>query len=194
MNLLKKKYLILLFMLILVIGCAEQGPEPIKAIQLPGHGQQVYAFTHDIRESLEVPANNEVAIYNLVQGSDNLNIVFNGTSQEDGGYFSVVVFNTVSKLITYFTYEGKVLNKFPTAYYLEDGWYNATGDKIISPVFEGPTLWMLGPNTGAKGTGLILINNTIYLHGTTYENLTMAAGKFVLTVMGISSLEDLGLE
>lgn len=189
-----KKYLILLFMLTLVIGCSEQEPEPIKAIMIPGHGQQIYSFEHDIRESLEIPANNEPGIFYTVRESDRLNIVFNGTSDEDNQYFQVVLINIITKLQTYFAYEGKVLNKFPTGYYLEDGWYNATGDRIYSPVFEGATLWMLGPNTGARGTGLILINGTTYLHGTSYQNLTLAADKFVLTVMGIDSLDDILIE
>jgi len=182
----KHRFVLPLIILILVSGCVQE--KRLTEFSLPGH-TETYTFTHDIRESYKVPFKGEgVANVKKLDFHGNvINFVFNGSSSEDNKYFSVVVFNIVAKLQPYFAYEGRLM-RFPVYYFLPDGWYNSTNEKIEKPNLKeiGPILWLIGPNTGANETSLTLEGNIIYLRGTSYENLTMAADKFVLLVMGVT--------
>ena len=179
-----KKYIIILFALVLIAGCVEQ---EIKSLVIPGHGRHVYQFSHDIRDALEVPVNDPLAIKKVVWQSDRLNIIFNGSSQQDNTYFQVVVINIIAKLQTFFAYEGKIL-QFPVFYYEDGKWFNSTLEQVAVPDLQGANLWLVGPDTGAVDTLLYSTGNIIYLHGTTYKNLTLAGDKFALVVMGIDSI------
>ncbi len=171
---------IALLMVILVSGCTEQ--KPLTEITIPGHGSQVYVFSHDIRESSKVPVNDREGIRNVFLENDEIKIVFDGSSETDNAYFRVVVINIVEKLQAYFAYEGKVL-RFKSYYHIGDIWYDGEGE-IGKPDLTN-ALWFLGPDTGAKETSLALKDSTIYLQGTSYRNLTMAGDKLALVVMNV---------
>ncbi|MBI2971259.1 MAG: hypothetical protein HYY37_02455 [Candidatus Aenigmarchaeota archaeon] len=170
----------LLVALVLVAGCTS--PAPVKEITIPGHGSQVYVFTHDIREASKVPANDETGIRSLFTQADAITIVFDGSSSTDNGYFQVVSINVIDKLRTYFAYEGKVM-RFSPAYYLGDTWYDADGE-IEKPNLTD-ALWLMGPDTGAAETSLTLDGSIVYLRGTSYKNLTLAGDKLALVVMNV---------
>ena len=183
----KKSLLILLVFTLIISGCVEENKE-IKELRIAGHGNHIYAFSYDIRESLKIPVNDPIAIKILVWQSDRLNIIFNGSSQQDNAYFQVLAINIVSKLQTFFAYEGKLL-RFPVFYYENGKWFNST-EEIIIPDLKGANLWLLGPNTGASDTSLFSVNNIIYLQGTSSKNLTLAGDKFALVIMGIENVEE----
>lgn len=180
----KKFVLIMLVFTLIISGCTEE--KEIKELRIPEHGNHIYEFSNDIREALKVPVNDPIAIKKLVWQSDRLNIIFNGSSQQDNAYFQVVAINIVSKLQTFFAYEGKVL-QFPAFYYENGRWFNSTGE-VVLPDLEGANLWLVGPNTGAVDTSLFSIGDIIYLQGTSYKNLTLAGDKFALIVMGIDKI------
>jgi hypothetical protein len=177
--------MIILASIVIISGCTEE--QKITELKIPGHGNQVYVFSNDIREVLKVPVSDPIEIQQLVWQSDRLNIIFNGSSQQDNAYFQVVAVNIVFKLQTFFAYEGKIL-QFPVFYYENDNWFNSTGDKLTVLNLEGANLWLLGPDTGAKSTSLYSLDNIIYLQGTDYKNLTLAGDKFALIVMGVDSI------
>jgi len=182
----KTGILILFFIaLIFISGCVEEERE-IKELVIPGH-HTTYQFSHDIRESIEIPTNNFTGIRTSVFETEILNIVFDGSSAEDNGIFGVVLFNVASKLNVYFAYEGKIWRYNPF-YYIGDQWYNGT-EEIDKPVL-GITLWLLGPNTGANETSVNLIDDVIYLQGTSSENMELAGDKFALIVMGVREVEQ----
>ncbi len=186
------KYITFSIIFLVLISACVQEEEPLTQVRISGHSH-IYQFEHDIRDALKFPVNNIVAVNEMLWNTNKLNVVFNGSSKEDNRYFSVVMVN-LGKLQTFFAYEGKAFNfnTFPVYYYTDSKWYNGrTNEAIPRPSLEEATLWLLGPNTGARGNGIILLNNTIYLHGTSYKNLTLAADKLVLTVMGISRMEDI---
>jgi len=182
-----KIFPVLILILVMIIsGCVEESKE-IKELKIPGHGNHIYQFSNDIREVLNVPVNDPIAIKKLVWQSDRLNIIFNGSSKQDNAYFQVVVINIVSKLQTFFAYEGKLL-QFPVFYYENGRWFNSTEDEIILPDLEGANLWLMGPDTGARDTSLFSMGDIIYLQGTDYKNLTLAGDKFALLIMGIDKI------
>jgi hypothetical protein len=169
----------------MISGCTED--KEIKELKIPGHGNHVYEFSNDIREALKVPVNDPIAIKKLVWQSDRLNIIFNGSSQQDNAYFQVLAINIVSKLQTFFAYEGKLLD-FPVFYYDDKRrWFNST-EEVAIPNLEGANLWLLGPDTGAKDTSLLSIDNIIYLQGTSYKNLILVGDKLALIIMGIDKI------
>jgi len=164
----------------------------IKDVRLPGHEGTIYAFSYDIRETLKIPVNDEEAIVDALVRSDKVNIVYkfhNESSLQDSKYFSVLMINVISKVTTFFSYEEIILSDFPV-YYIDENntWHNSTGDMIAKPNFTDATLWLVGPNTGAKDTSVTIIEKDIYISGTSYENLIKAGDRFVLAVMGIDSV------
>ena len=180
----KFMFIILIVSILSISGCVNE--EEIKELRIPGHGNHIYQFSHDIREALKVPVNDPIAIKKSVWQSDRLNIIFNGSSKQDNAYFQVVAINIVSKLQTFFAYEGKLL-QFPVFYYENGKWFNST-EEITIPDLEGANLWLVGPNTGAMDTSLFSVDNVIYLQGTSYKNLTLAGDKFALIIMGIDKI------
>ncbi|MEM7819430.1 MAG: hypothetical protein QXD48_01215 [Candidatus Aenigmatarchaeota archaeon] len=182
-----KKYILLIVILILVSGCIQQ--KEIKEIMIPGHGNQVYTFENDIREALKVKTNNESGIKEIFLRNDHFNIVFDGSNQQDNAYFRVVLIN-MAKIPIYFAYDGRIIT-FDYYYYIGEQWFNSTDGKITKPELKYPSIWFLGPNTGANETSVNLIDNVIYLQGTSYKNLTLAGDKLTLIVFGIEKIDNL---
>lgn len=171
--------------MILVAGCTQQEEVSIKEVSIPGHND-IYTFSNDLRESLQVTADNPQGIrQKFFSGS--MNLVFDGSSQQDNAYFTVIMTNIMAKVPVYLAYEG-VLIDFQPYYFLEDVWYDRKGNEIEKPDLSGPTLWLKGPATGAENMSLSLTNNTITLQGTSYKDLTLAADKLVLIVMDINGI------
>lgn|SRR3989338_1854212 len=169
--------------IILVAGCAEQ-KQPQNEIYIQGHGDQIYTFANDINEALKVSTNDPEGIKSIGRSFSKMNIVFNGSDQQDNAYFRVVLVNIGAKVPSYFSYEGRLVY-FDTFYFLDEGWFNSANEQIPQPLFADPVLWLRGPATGANETSLMLENNTIYLNGDSYKGLTLAGDKFVLLLFGI---------
>lgn len=182
-----------LFVLFVVAasGCTQPKAE-IKDVFIAGHGEQIYSFSYDIRESVVVPAGDEAQIRNLLANSSRLSIIFNSTNGQDNAVFEVVVFNIAAKLPTYYSYEGKLL-RIDAFYYAEDGLYNASKEPDVLP--NNTKLMLLGPNTGAKETSVKMSGDTITVQGTTQKNLILAGDKLALIVMGIDQqkVEQMGI-
>lgn len=176
--------LIALVSVLVVSGCTEQ--QPITEVSIPGHGNQIYAFHNDIRESLTVPVNNPAGIKALINSSNGMNLVFDGSSPQDNAYFTVVTTEVTEKISTYYSYEGKLFG-FAPYYYMGEQWYDSGGVEINGPP-SGPVLWLLGPSTGANGTSLRLENSTVYLSGDSYKGLTLASDKLALLVFNIDKV------
>ena len=178
---------IAILLLVLSSGCVHEEEETeIKEISIPGHYHS-YIFSYDIRESLNVTSSDPDAIMNLVGSADVLDIVFDGSSEEDNSYFSIALFNIASKLNNYFIYEGKIW-KSQIFYYIGDHWYNSSTEEIEKPEL-GPAIWFLGPNTNATETSVKLVDNIIYIQGTSGKDIELAADKFSLNVMGIRKVD-----
>ena len=185
-----RKFIIILAILVvaLIAGCTEQ--KPITELQIPGHGNEVYTFSNDIRESLRVKTNDPEGIKIIGSTMTNLNVVFDGSNQQDNAYFRVVLTNMVSKVPLYYSYEGRLVS-FDVYYFIGDTWYKSVNETIQKPQFTSPTLWLSGPSTGATDTSLTLVNNIIYLSGTDYKNLTLAGDKLVLLFFQIDSINKI---
>ena len=173
-----KALAVLLFSIIFVSACIEQ-PREIKEITIPGHGSQVYTFSNDIKTASKVFANDEQSIRNIFLQNERIMLIFDGSSQQDNAYFTVVATN-LGKIQTYLAYEGRIFS-FEPIYFIDEKWYDRTGTEILKPELNN-SLWLKGPSTGANGTSVTVEGNTIYLQGTDYKNLTLAADKLVLVV------------
>lgn len=170
-------------LVVLLSACVQQ--QEIKELRIPGH-PQVYSFSNDLREVLKVPVHERNQIAQLLLESGGFDVVFNGTSGQDNAYFTIVALNTVAKLQTYSGNEGRLLEF--RAYYFVDGiWYNSTNDEISEPAL-GPAIWMKGPGTGASETSVSADGNIIYIQGTSYRNLTLAADRLVLLAFGVENI------
>jgi hypothetical protein len=168
---------------IIVAGCVQE-EVALKEISIPGHND-IYTFSNDIRDALKVESNNPAAIKSQFYEGE-MSVVFDGSSPQDNAYFTVVMTNIMAKVPTYLAYEG-VLIKFQPYYFIGETWYNRNGDEIEKPKLAN-VLWLKGPSTGAEETSVNIINNTIILQGTSYQNLTLAGDRLVLEVMGINYL------
>ncbi|MDI6721447.1 MAG: hypothetical protein QMD85_03590 [Candidatus Aenigmarchaeota archaeon] len=175
---------VLLAAIIAIAGCVQE-EMPLKEISIPGH-KEIYTFSNDIRDSINVSSNDPPEIRGQFFKGD-MNIVFDGSSTQDNAYFTVVVTNIMAKIPTYLAYEGVVI-RFEPYYYIGEMWYNKNGDEIERPELNGPALWLKGPSTGAEDLSVNIANNTIVLQGRTYKELTLAGDKLVLEVMGINKL------
>lgn len=186
---------ILIAAVILVSGCTEQKDEPLLKLRIPNQGNQIYEFTNDLREAIKVPVNDEEALFYFVRDNEGFNIVFDGSNPEDNARFQVTVFNIITKLFTFFPYEGRILKSenFPAYYYINDNgnrvWYNSVNEQIDEPDLSEPTLWLKGPNTGAEETSVFIDGNTVFIQGTDSKGVGMAGDKFILIAFGINKLE-----
>lgn len=169
------KVLGMLAVIILVSGCVQQ--QELREITISGQGNQVYVFSYDIRESVKVKSSNETSIRSLLR-TDSINILYNGTNEQDLAYFNVALFNIREKLRTFYTYNG-ILLKFYPFYYTVNELVNFSNESISNPTIE-----IRGPNTGATETS-VTVNGTILVQGTTSRNLQLAADRLVLVVFGI---------
>ncbi len=169
--------------LVFATGCLQE--QPLKEIVIPGQ-EAVYVFTYDIRESIKVASDNEKNIRSLFVDSASMNIVYDGSSNQDNAYFRVALINIGEKLRPYMANTGRFV-EFNYYYYIGDYWYNSTDDIIDMPNTTMATLILKGPETGATETSVRLQdNNTIALQGTSYRNLTLAADKLSLIIFDVS--------
>ncbi len=175
------RLLIPLIAVVLVAGCTQQST-PITEISVPGHGEQIYQFSYDIRESVKIASDNESAIRNLIANSRELSIIFNSTvSGEEKAVFQIIVFNLAQKLPTYFSYEGRLL-LMDVLYYGEDGYlYNKTKGQVGMPEHAK----ILITPSGAGETAVRLEGSTIILKGVSQTELRKTADKLALIAMGV---------
>lgn len=183
----KKEITIMAFVMAVVAisGCTSS-QQPVTEITIEGHGSQVYAFANDIREASKFSTNDPGGIKQIGNDFIVMNIVFNGANVTDNAYFRVVIFDLLSKLNTFYGYEGKYV-AFNTFYYVGDQWYNYTGGQINRPEFAAPVLWLVGPSD-ASDNYLNLEDSTIYLSGKSYGNLTLAGDKLALLFFNIDQI------
>jgi hypothetical protein len=170
------KVLAVLAVIILVSGCVQQ--QELREIRISGQGNQVYVFSYDIRESVKIKASNETSIRSLLR-TDSINILYNGTNEQDLAYFNVALFNIREKLRTFYTYNG-ILLKFYPFYYTADSLVNFSNASISNPTIE-----IRGPNTGATETSVTVNEKAVLVQGTASRNLQLAADRLVLVVFGI---------
>ncbi len=172
-----------IIVLALVAGCLQE--QPLKEIVIPGQ-EAIYVFTYDIRESIKAASDNEKTIRSLFVDSVSMNIVYDGSSNQDNAYFIVALTNIGNKLRPYMANTGRFV-KFDYYYYIGDYWYNSTDDIVDKPNLTGPTLMLKGPETGATETSVRLNdNNTVVVQGTSYRNLTLAADKLSLIIFDVT--------
>ena len=171
------KVLGMLAVIILISGCVQQ--QEILEITIPGQGNQVYVFSYDIQESVKIKSSNVTIIQNLLRSTDSINILYNGTNEQDLAYFNVALFNIREKLRTFYGYNG-ILLKFYPFYYTADSLVNFSNASISNPAIE-----IMGPNTGATETSVTINNATVLVQGTTSRNLQLAADRLVLAVFNI---------
>lgn len=177
---------LLLVVMALIAGCAEER-QPITEISIQGRGSEIYTFSNDIHESLLVKTNDPNGIKAIGKTFTEMNVVFDGSNQQDNAYFRVVLTNINAKLPVYYSYEGRLIS-FNAYYFIDGVWYRSANETIEKPNFSSPVLWLIGPSTGANETSLRLENNTIYLSGESYKGLTLAGDKLVLLFFNIDSI------
>ncbi|MBI2580121.1 MAG: hypothetical protein HYW27_04435 [Candidatus Aenigmarchaeota archaeon] len=175
---------ILVIAVILIAGCVQE-EAPVNEVSIPGHAE-VYTFSNDIRDAIKVNATEPAEMRKMFYKGQ-MNVVFDGSSQQDNAYFTVVMSNIMAKVPTYLAYEG-VFIKFQPYYFIGDTWYDKNGNEIEKPDFGGPVLWLKGPATGAEETSVKLENATIILQGTSYKELTLAADKLALVAMKVDRI------
>ncbi|GEM_PF-2193863 len=185
----RRVLLVLVLIVGLLSGCATK-QTPITVLE---QGFDKYIFSNDIRDALKVNANAS-EIRSVFAGQKKMNIVFNGVSPNDNGYFRVVIFNFLNKIRTYLQNNDFDIPKIEPYYYLDGesgSWFNLNNENISRPVFENPTIWLKGPNTGANETGIKRDNAVVYLTGNNAKNLTLAGERLTLLLMGIDSIDDI---
>ena len=178
--------LLVLIPLLLIAGCVQ---EPLHNITISEHNVE-YVFTSDVREAIQVPANNPQEIRNLILQNYRINLVFDGSDAQDNGLVSVALFDITSKLTTYFISEN-ISKEFAIYYYIDDQWYDIKKEPVEKPELnkeEEVTLWIMGPRTGATKTSVNLEDRAITVQGTSRENMAKAADKLVLIVMEIEKV------
>jgi hypothetical protein len=182
----KNKIIIISILAVLVVAGCSQPRQPVTEIQVPGHGTEIYVFSNDVYEALKVTSNDPDGIKLIGNTFEHMDIVFNGSSEQDNAYFRVVLVNMLAKVPLYFSYEGRLVT-FTPYYFIDDKWYDSANE-TAKPDFKDTVIWLNGPNTGALDTSVNLEGNTIYLSGTSYKNLTLAGDKLTLLLFNIDQI------
>ena len=180
------KKLAILMPLLLIAGCIQ---EPLHNITISEHNVD-YIFTSDIREAIQVPANNQTGIRDLILKNYRINLVFDGKDQQDNAIIALAFHDITSKLTPYFINEN-ISKEFAIYYYIDEQWYDIQKNQTKKPELNKEnevTLWILGPRTGATKTEITLNDRTITVQATSRENMAKAADKLVLIVMGIEKI------
>ena len=183
-----KKYFFLFLVLILstviISGCINQQPEKKELYNVTKDGVE-YIFSNNVYESLNITIENEDLIRQTLDSPLSVVIAFNGSNEQDNGYFSVVSYNLVEKLKNYYIYsKGKRVGF-------------AAIDINEGKIPPGNTIIVLrGPNTSARGTSVYYDNECIVnqiaisefsrcvmIQGTDYKNLTLASEKLILSLL-----------
>ncbi len=162
-------FIVLVALIITAAGCAEKKDEKITEITIKG---QSYVFSEDIWETLKVPTGSWTKINHILNDSE-IQVVFDGTTT-DNSYFAVVGYNIAFKLSRFRAWELREIN-FTTA-------------TLDNAIFDKPTVYMKGPNTGANETSVTIDNQTVIVQGTDFKNLTMAGDRLVLVVFEINDI------
>ncbi|MBI3190687.1 hypothetical protein HYZ41_03205 [archaeon] len=183
-------FLIVIMLVVAISGCTQQNPnnnnDDATELQLPDQ-PIVYTFSNPVKQALLYPISDSGQIRYAILSSKNIDMVFDGSSSEDNAYFQTTLFNIVQKTQTYSVYNGRIVN-FNTYYFIGDKWYNSTTDRINRTESQNVIIWIKGPNTNAKENSVSLSNNTVYVQGMNYKNLTLAADRLVLTIIGVEKL------
>lgn len=197
----KKKTLVfflLLISIVLVSGCVNQEPEKPKALFNITKDGVDYQFTNNIFDSMKIPINNGSEIKRFIKYASAVSVVINSTSDEIDGSYIVIIYNTVEKLKHYYIYSrGKFVDEyFYKKYRIKDDkllkWSYENNTWVESPVgidsIEWPVLYFRGHDAGAAETSVTLDESgkIIYIQGTDYRNLSLAADRFALEVLGVN--------
>jgi len=177
--------------LVLVSGCAQSS----TSIKLPGHDDQIYEFSYDVKETLQIPVNNPDVVKQIMDSNSVYTFVFDGSNEADNGRFRVAIINIVTKLKIYYSYEKNITmgsDSFYAFYFLENEtgrqWYKSENETVPAPVFLGPVIWFKGPSTDANETSVHVNGNFIYINGATGRGIERAADRFVLAVFGVNNV------
>jgi len=148
-----------------------------------------YQFTGNMTEAWKFgPVIDENNITNKIRSSRDVVIVFNGSSQEDNGYFAMLSFNLVAKLQSFYTYTAGRVVRFGNI-----DFNNASSDTVLSD--DWTYIYLVGPKTGANknvmtlGPSLMINNQTtnsswVYIEAADYSNLTKGVDKLALMTIG----------
>ncbi|MFC2143586.1 hypothetical protein ACFLQN_04270 [Candidatus Aenigmatarchaeota archaeon] len=200
-----KYVIILLILLIAIAGCVEpQKEEEITKINIARHGAQVYEFSHNILDTLrDVPINDTETIKNVSDQSSTFNIIFDDlASPEEKARYSVVSYNIIIKLKTFYAYERGIAlgeENFNSYYHSDGTWFyneqeilDANDENIIDHLNtdqESITIWLMGPDTGVEETSVEIEDRIVYIKGKTGKEIEIAADRFILAVFGFNDVE-----
>lgn len=186
-----KKILPLAFLaaILVVSGCTGSSGNIIK---LPGHGDQLYQFSYDVAETLQIPVNSPDSIKQIMDNNDHYTFVFDGSDTADNGRFRVSIINIVTKLKIYYSIEKDVVlgtGNFNAYYFIENNntreWY-LNEEKVQAPLLRNPTIWLRGPSSGNNETSVNINGNIVYINGASGRGIERAADRFVLAVFAVS--------
>lgn len=179
--------IVTILIVVAISGCTQpQNSNDATELQLPGQ-PVVYSFSNPVKQALAYSISDSGLIRYSVLSSKDIDIVFDGSSKEDNAYFQTTLFNIVQKIQTYSVYNGRIIN-FNTYYFIGDTWFYSTDNEINKTKSENVVVWIKGPNTGAGENSVSIANNTVYVQGTNYKNLTLAADRLVLAVLGVEKI------
>jgi len=130
---------------------------------------ELFVFSTNLYDAIEFEASNETQIKKLFDTSPRICFAFSNESAEDNAYFTVVGFNTVYKIVRYYSLQGV--------------------KKEIRVCDDEPRVLVLGPHSGAKSNSISLVNETVILQATDYQKLKEGGDKLVLIVLGVERLE-----
>ncbi|MBI5061423.1 MAG: hypothetical protein HZB67_03855 [Candidatus Aenigmarchaeota archaeon] len=190
--------ILIIFSVVLASGCINQPKEePITLTTITKDGV-AYEFTNNIFDAMKVPMIEQAEIKRIVTKASAVSIVFNSSSKEENAYLTVINYNMVGKLSSYYTYSKQQ--------FVDETFYNiydVKNDRLMkfdrsinnwteSPTgidnIEWPILYLKGPNTGANETSVTLDESgkIIYIQGTDYRNFSLAADRFTLEILGVN--------
>jgi hypothetical protein len=180
--------IIIVFIALLIIILPQTIVKP-KNPKIFSTGGADYEFNNNINDSWSFVAQSPENITALLRNANKVIIIYNGSVREDNGVLAVTAFNIVSKLQTYYTQtQGKI------AVFGSIDLYNMPNYTGVSDDYT--YIYLVGPNsTDNKQNSLALMGSLningattekpwILVQGNDYTNLTRAAEKLELLVIG----------
>ncbi|HLD49087.1 MAG TPA: hypothetical protein VJB11_01885 [archaeon] len=177
-----KKIFLILIAIFLISGCTQQ--QAIKEISIPGHGNTIYTFNNDIRDTLKMNVSEPEKIRSMFY-SGKMSVVFDGSNNQENAYYKAILVD-MGKIPTYLAFEGRLI-KFQYYYFIGDEWHNETDEIIQKPNFTEPVLWLGVSNE----TEIEIKDNIVYLKGRDLSGLRIAGDRLALAVFGINKIEDI---
>jgi hypothetical protein len=165
---------ILIIVMVLLAGCSEK-KEPITRLIVDG---VEYVFSEDVFESLKIPVYSPPNITQAMNAS-HIYITFNDTNSTENSYFTVAAYNIVFKLTRQRLWELREVNF--TVVPLKNLTANMT-----------PVLMLVGPSE-ANTTSVVGFDNLTIVRGTSFKNMTMAADRLSLLLMGVVSKNQINI-